>query len=81
MATARRLRQLYDAALATAAVLLGRPDPDVLAAAGVAVAGDASAVATAQGTVEVPEYARALLRGWAGRWLGLAGQLRLFERV
>jgi hypothetical protein len=41
VATARRLRRLYDieaAALATAAVLLGRPAPDVLATARVSVA-------------------------------------------
>jgi hypothetical protein len=70
---ARRLRLLYDleaAALATAAVLLGCPDPDTLAAARIQVAEDAASVATAQGTVlAVPEYAQALLRGWAGEHL------------
>ncbi len=76
VATARRPRRLYDieaAALATAAVLLGqpiRPGPDGLAEAGVVVAGDARAVATAGGTtVAVPEYAQALVRGWVGRRL------------
>jgi hypothetical protein len=70
---ARRLRRLYDieaAALAAAAVLLGRPDPDVLAAARVRVALGAEAITTADGTMyPVPEYAHALLRGWAGRCL------------
>jgi len=73
MATARRLRRLYDieaAALATAMVLLGRPDPEVLAAARVHVSADAHTVITAQGTIiPVPEYAQALVRGWAGRSL------------
>jgi hypothetical protein len=73
VATARRLRRLYDieaAALATAAVLLGRPAPDVLATARVSVAIDVRTMVTAWGTtVAVPEYARALLRGWAGRSL------------
>jgi hypothetical protein len=48
-ATAGRLRRLYDieaAALATAAVLLGRPAPDVLATARVSVARDLRAMAT-----------------------------------
>jgi hypothetical protein len=71
VATARRLRRLYDpeaAALAAVTVLLGRPAPEVVAAARVQVAGDACTVATAQGTIPaVPEYARALVRGWAGR--------------
>ena len=70
---ARRLRRLYDieaAALATAAVLLGRPAPDVLAAARVRVAPDAHTITSANGTMyPVPEYAHALLRGWAGRYL------------
>lgn len=70
---ARRLRRLYDieaAALAVATVLLGRPDPDVLAAARVHVAADAQTISTADGTTyPVPEYAAALLRGWAGRCL------------
>jgi hypothetical protein len=70
---ARRLRRLYDieaAALATAAVLLDCPAPDVLAAARIHVAEDACSVATAQGAVlAVPEYAQALLRGWAGQHL------------
>jgi hypothetical protein len=70
---AARLRRLYDieaAALATAAVLLDRPDPDVLAAARVQVAPGAHAISTAAGTMyPVPEYAHALLRGWAGRSL------------
>jgi hypothetical protein len=71
--TARRLRRLYDieaAALATAAVLLECPDPDALAAARIRVAEDAGSVVTAQGAVlAVPEYAQALLRGWAGQSL------------
>jgi hypothetical protein len=70
---ARRLRRLYDieaAALATATVLLGGPGPDVVAAARIQVATDAASVATAQGLVlAVPEYAQALLRGWAGQHL------------
>jgi hypothetical protein len=48
---ARRPRRLYDieaAALAAAGVLLGRPEPDVLAAARVWVAADAHTVTTAQ---------------------------------
>ena len=58
------------AALATAAVLLGCPAPDVLAAARIHVAEDACSVGTTQGTVlAVPEYAQALLRGWAGQYL------------
>ncbi|HWR49173.1 MAG TPA: hypothetical protein VN327_16425 [Pseudonocardiaceae bacterium] len=68
---AQRLRRLYDveaAVLATATVLLGRPDPDVLAAARVHVAADAHTVTTANGTTHpVPEYVQALVRGWAGR--------------
>jgi hypothetical protein len=49
-------------------VVLGRPAPDVLAAARIRVAPDVRTVATEWGTtVAVPEYARALLRGWAGR--------------
>ncbi|MDT7670259.1 MAG: hypothetical protein QOC74_3042 [Pseudonocardiales bacterium] len=57
------------AGLATATVLLDRPAPDVLAAG--SVVGDARTMATAWGgtTVAVPEYAGALVRGWAGRWL------------
>jgi hypothetical protein len=70
---ARRLRLLYDleaAALAMAAVLLGCPDPDTLAAARIQVAEDARSVATTQGTVvAVPEHAHALVRGWAGQSL------------
>jgi hypothetical protein len=70
---AQRLRRLYDieaAALATAAVLLGRPDPDELATAQVQVAPGAHTLTTADGmTHPVPEYAHALLRGWAGRYL------------
>jgi hypothetical protein len=70
---ARRLRRLYDleaAALAAAAVLLGCPAPDTLAAARLHVAEQAGSVATAGGTVlAVPDYAQALLRGWAGRHL------------
>jgi hypothetical protein len=73
VATARRLRRLYDieaAALATAAVLLGRPVPAVMAAARVFVAEDFRTMLTAWGSeVAVPEYARALVRGWAGRSL------------
>jgi hypothetical protein len=70
---AQRLRRLYDpeaAALAAAAVLLGRPDPDVLAAARVHVDPDAHALTTANATTHpVPEYAQALVRGWGGRYL------------
>lgn len=70
---ARRLRRLYDleaAALAAAAVLLGCPAPDTLAAARLHVTEQAGRVATAGGTVlAVPDYAQALLRGWAGRHL------------
>jgi hypothetical protein len=65
------LRRLYDieaAALATAAVLLGGPAPDVMATARVSVASDVRTMITAWGaTVAVPEYAQALVRGWAGR--------------
>jgi hypothetical protein len=71
VATAGRLRRLYDldaAALATATVLMGRPSPEVVAAARVQVAGDGRALWTAQGsTIAVPEYAEALVRGWSGR--------------
>lgn len=71
VATARRLRRLYDleaAALAAATILLSRPTPEALAAARPAVAEDVGTVATAAGmTVAVPEYGQALLRGWAGR--------------
>jgi len=70
---ARRLRRLYDieaAALAAAAVLLGRPAPDVLAAARVHVAPAADTITTANNAMyPVPEYAHALLRGWADRCL------------
>ncbi|HEY3692648.1 MAG TPA: hypothetical protein VGL46_20575 [Pseudonocardiaceae bacterium] len=54
------------AALAAVTVLLGRPAPEVVAAARVQVAADACAMATAQGTtLAVPEHARALVRlGW-----------------
>lgn len=51
VATARRLRQLYDieaAALAAAAVLQGRPNPEILAAARPQVAPDAATMVTAQ---------------------------------
>jgi hypothetical protein len=72
-ATAGRLRRLYDveaAALATTTVLLGRPFPDVLATAGVSVPRNVRTMVTAWGTeVAVPEYAQALVRGWAGRSL------------
>jgi hypothetical protein len=58
------------AALATAAVLLGRPASYVLATARIHVAGDGRTVSTARGTtLAVPEYAEALVRGWAGRSL------------
>lgn len=71
VATARRLRQLYDieaAALAATAVLQGRPNPETFAAATPQVASGAATLVTAQGVVRaVPEHARALLRGWAGR--------------
>jgi hypothetical protein len=73
VATARRLRLLYGieaAALATAAVLLGRPVPAVMAAARVFVAGEVRTMLTGWGTeVAVPECAQALVRGWAGRSL------------
>ncbi|HZG91950.1 MAG TPA: hypothetical protein VEZ42_17185 [Pseudonocardia sp.] len=73
VATARRLRRLYDieaAALAATAVLQGRPDPETFAAATPRVAPDAATMVTAQWVVRaVPEHARALLRGWAGRRL------------
>ena len=71
--TGRLLRRLHDpevAALATATLLLGRPDPTVLAAAEALVARDARHVTTVDGRVfRVPEHARGLLRGWAGRSL------------
>jgi hypothetical protein len=61
---------LEAAALATAAVLLGRPAPNALAAARIHVAGDGRTLSTAQAiTLAVPEYAAALVRGWAGRSL------------
>ena len=73
LATARRLRRLYDieaAALATATVLLGRFDPRSVAVARPRVSPDATSVATAEGAhLPVPHYARALLRGWSGREL------------
>jgi hypothetical protein len=73
VATAKRLRRLYGleaAALATATVLLGRPTPDTVAAAGVRVANDGRSLATVHTTeVAIPEHARALVRGWAGRHL------------
>ena len=75
--TARRLRRLHDmeaAALATATLLLGRPEPHEVASARPWVALDAASVATADGSqVSVPEYARALLRAWRGRRLFPAG--------
>jgi hypothetical protein len=53
--------------LATAAVLLGRPSPEVMAAARVGVARDGRTLVTGRGTtVAVPEFARALVHGWAG---------------
>jgi hypothetical protein len=71
LATARRLRRLHDieaAALATATVLLGRFDPRSVAVARPRVSAGATSVATAEGAhLPVPHYARALLRGWAGR--------------
>jgi hypothetical protein len=57
VAIARRVRLLYDveaAALATAAIMLGRPDPRVLATARLEVATDAAGVATAQGEPLLP---------------------------
>jgi hypothetical protein len=73
VATATRLRRLYDleaAALATATVLLGRPTPDTVAAARVRVATDGRSLAIAHTTaVAIPEPALALVRGWAGRHL------------
>jgi hypothetical protein len=51
-----------------AAVLLGGPAPDVMATARVSVASDVRTMVTAWGTtVAIPEYAQALVRGWAGR--------------
>lgn len=71
--SARRLRQLYDlqaAALAAAVLLLSSPHPEMMAAARPRVARGAGTMVTAQCvTVAVPEHARALLRGWAGRSL------------
>jgi hypothetical protein len=73
VATARQLRRQHDieaAVLATAAVLLGRPSPEVMAGARVRVARDARTLVTGRRTtVAVPECARALVRGWAGRSL------------
>jgi hypothetical protein len=70
-ATASRLRRLHDieaAALATAAVLLGRFDPHDLAVARPSVSAGATTVFTAEGArFAVPEYARALLRAWSAR--------------
>lgn len=70
-ATARRLRRLHDieaAALATVTVLLGRPEPYLVAAARPRVGADTTSIATADGTeLAVPEYAQALLRAWRGR--------------
>jgi hypothetical protein len=72
-ATGRLLRRLHDpeaAALATVTLLLGRPDPVDLAAAEAFVACGARHVTTADGRgFRVPEHARGLLRGWAGRAL------------
>ena len=72
-AAARRLRLLYDlegAALAAASLLLGRPTPEVLAVLNAYVDPSARTMATTTGRcVAIPEYARALLRGWAGHWL------------
>jgi hypothetical protein len=69
--TARRIRQLYDleaAALSAAAVLLDSWCPDRVAAAQIQMAPEVHTLATAQGnTVAVPEYAQALVRGWAGQ--------------
>jgi hypothetical protein len=69
----RLLRQLHDpelAALGAAALLLGRPDPADQAAARVYVTEDAHSIATADERVlQVPEYARGLLRGWSRREL------------
>ena len=60
--------------MATATVLLGRFDPRSVAAARPRVSPDAKSVATSDGTeLAVPHYARALLRGWAGRELVEAG--------
>jgi hypothetical protein len=71
--TGRLLRRLHDpeaAALPTVTLLLGRPDPVDLAASGALVARDAQQVTTVDGHVfGVPEHARGLLRGWAGRAL------------
>ena len=60
----------YGCASALAWISGRRPSPEVLADARVHVAGDARTLLTAQGsTVAVPEYAEALVRGWAGRSL------------
>jgi hypothetical protein len=72
-AAARRLRLLFDvegAALAAASLLLDRPHPEVLATLNTYVDPSARTMATTTGeSVVIPEYARSLLRGWAGHWL------------
>jgi hypothetical protein len=72
-ATGRLLRRLHDpeaAALAAVTLLLGRPDLDELIAGEPLVDQGARRVSTADGyQVRVPEHARGLLRGWAGRAL------------
>ena len=51
-------------------LLLGRPPPEVLAVLNAYVDPSARTMATTTGgCVAIPEYARALLRGWAGHWL------------
>lgn len=71
VAAGLRLRRLHDieaAALATATVLLDRPDPLSFAVARPRVGAGAASVTLASGArLAVPEYARALLRAWAGR--------------
>lgn len=58
------MHDIEAAALATAAVLLGRPAPDSFAAVRPRVSADGTNVVTSDGTqFAVPEYARALLRG------------------
>ena len=49
---------------------LGRRHPEVLAVANAYVDHSVRTLATAVGEyVAIPEYARSLLRGWAGQWL------------
>lgn len=78
MATARRLRRLHDieaAALATASVLLGRLDPEVLAAARVRVAPEVATVATASSTHGGGPRVRPGVVARLGREVAVAGGL------